>query len=675
MLDETNDNLPQADGTLENPAMQTPEIGTEEDTITLNSAEVEEDEIVEAENVVVLTPEEVQDDSMITEEPSAMQTTTEVESEDVEETQSDTDDEAEHHEIPTKNYENLSMDELVMEMEQLLEGNQINKIKTQIEDIKKEFLSQYHHLLDEKREEFVEQNPETTEQFEYHLPAKAKFDQAYSQYREKKNAHFKKLQGDLQGNLDKRLEIVESMKTLINPAESMQDTLKHFNELRDQWKNIGPIPKDKYNHVWNNYHFHVENFYDYLHLDREARDLEFKHNLELKQKLVERAEALEYEPDTNTAFRALQGFHRMWKEEIGPVGKEHREEIWNQFSAATKKIHDRKDALNDEIKQREVTNLEIKQAIVAKIEELAQTKVNSHALWLKQADVVEGLRNDFFNAGKVPAESNEATWSTFKNAVRSFNILKNGFYKDLKKDQHDNLVKKTVLLEKALELKDSTDFETTTPIMMKIQDEWKTIGHVPRKNSDIIWKEFRGACNAYFENLKEQRSEVNQEEELAFAKKQELLEAVKAVELVGEHKADLDTIKSHIESWKAVGHVPRNKRHIDGKFNKVLDGLFEKLNVSRKDSEMLRFNNRVEHLAGEDGGRKLENEKIFIMRKIEEIQNEIFQLENNIQFFANAKNAKKENPIVAEVRKNIEKHKESMDIWKDKLKQLRQIAQ
>ena len=657
MLDETNDNLPKADGTLEPTALQTPENGTEE-------------------NVIVLTPEEIQDDTIVTEEPLPHQVTTEItsETEDVEETQSDVDDEVETHEIPTKNYENLSMDELVVEMEHLLELDQINKIKTQIEDIKKEFLSQYHHLLDEKREEFLEQNPETTEQFEYHLPAKAKFDQVYSQYRDKKNTHFKKLQNDLQGNLDKRVEIVEAMRNLINPAESMQDTLKHFNELRDRWKNIGPIPKDKYNHVWNNYHFHVENFYDYLHLDREARDLEFKHNLELKQKLVERAEALEHEPDTNTAFRALQGLHRIWKEEVGPVGKDHREEIWEKFSVATKKIHDRKDALNDEIKQREVTNLEIKKAIVAKLEELATTKVDSHINWLKQADIVESLRNDFFNAGKVPAESNEETWTTFKNAVRSFNILKNSFYKDMKKDQHDSLVKKTALLEKAIELKDSTDFAATTPIIMRIQDEWKSIGHVPRKNSEAMWQEFRGACNAYFENLKAQRSEVNEEEEQNFAKKQELLEAVKTVVLVGEHKADLDTIKTHIEAWKSVGYVPRNKRHIDGKFNKVLDGLFEQLNVSKKDSEMVRFANRVEHLAGEDDGRKLENEKIFIMRKIDEIKTEIFQLENNIQFFSSAKNAKKENPIVLEVRKNIERHRESMDVWKDKLKQLREIA-
>lgn len=654
MLDETNDNLPQADGTTEITAIQTPANGDES-------------------NVVELTTEEVQDETVLVETPLPHQMATESENEDVEETVSDTDDETEHQEIAAKNYENLSMEDLVVEMEHLLELNQINKIKTQVEDIKKEFLSQYHHLLDEKKEAFLEQNPETTEQFEYHLPAKVKFDQVYNQYRSQKNAHFKKLQSDLQGNLEKRSEIVEAMKTLINPAESMQDTLKHFNELRDQWKHIGPIPKDKYNHVWNNYHFHVENFYDYLHLDREARDLEFKHNYELKQKLVERAEALELEPDTNNAFKVLQGLHRMWKEDIGPVGKEHREEIWEKFSTATKKIHDRKDTLNEEIKQKEVNNLEIKLTIVAKIDELAQIKVDSHSLWLKQADTVEGLRNDFFNAGKVPSEQNEATWSTFKNAVRTFNILKNSFYKDLKKDQHDNLVKKTILLEKAIALKDSTDFATATPIMMQIQDEWKTIGHVPRKNSDSIWKEFRGACNAYFENLKLQRSELNQEEEQAFDKKRDYLETVKATALVGEHKQDLDMIKVHIEMWKTFGRVPRNKGHIEGKFNKILDGLFEQLNGSRKESEMVRFSNRVEQMAGDGDGRKLENEKIFIIRKIDEIKNEIFQLENNIQFFASAKNAKKENPIVVEVRKNIQRHKESMDVWKDKLKQLRDV--
>lgn len=660
MLDETNDNLPKADGTLETTAFQPVE--------NEQSLEKENDE-----NHIVLTPEEIANDTLTVEIPLPHQEVENAATEEVEETQSDTDDEIDEQ-VESKNYENLSMDELVIEMEQLLAVNQINKIKTQVEEIKKEFLSQYQHFIDEKKEEFLEHNSDATEEFEYHLPVKTKFDGLFNQYRTQKNAHFKKLQNDLHGNLAKREEIVEEMRTLINPAESMQDTLKHFNDLRERWKNIGPIPKDKYNHVWNNYHFHVENFYDYLHLDREARDLEFKHNLELKQKLVERAEALEFEPDTNQAFRVLQGLHRIWKEEVGPVGKDHREEIWDKFSAATKKIHDRKDALNEEIKNREINNLATKKQIIEKIEQLSQTKNTAHSHWLKQADTVEQLRTAFFNAGKVPAEENEATWSAFKNAVRSFSIAKNGFYKEMKKEQNDNLIKKTALLEKAIQLKDSTDFVVTTPIMMQIQEDWKTIGHVPRKNADTIWKEFRAACNFYFEKLKEQRSELNQEEELAFEKKREYLEVVKGTTLVGEHKKDLDMIKVHIEQWKTFGRVPRNKGHIEGKFNKVLDGLFEQLNGSRKESEMVRFSNRVEQLAGEDGGRKLENEKIFIMRKIDEIKNEIFQLENNIQFFTNTKNAKKENSIVLEVRKNIERHKESVELWKEKLKQLREIT-
>lgn len=653
MLEETNDNLPKADGILES-------------TATPNA----ENETVD--NTIVLTPEQLQEDTLIVEEPLNNENHFDIE--EVEETQSDDDEDQHLLDIPVKNYENLSMEELVNEMEFLLRLNQINKIKTPMEEIKKEFLSQFHHFIDEKKQEFMEENPESTEAFEYHLPIKSKFDQVYTQYREEKNAHFKKLQSDLQGNLEKRLEIVEEMRNIINPAESMQDTLKRFNELRERWKNIGPIPKDKYNHVWNNYHFHLENFYDYLHLDREARDLEFKHNLEQKQKLVERAEALANDPDTNNAFRVLQGLHRMWKEEIGPVGKDVREEIWEKFSAATKKIHDRKDLLNEEIKQRELNNLEIKKGIVAQIEELAQTTVNSHALWLKQADIVESLRNDFFHTGKVPSDANEEIWNSFKNAVRAFNILKNSFYKDLKKDQQANLEKKLALLEKANELKNSTDFAATTPIMMQIQEQWKSIGHVPRKNSDEIWKNFKAACNFYFENLKEQRSEINQEEEKAYEKKKEFIETVKALTLTGEHKKDLETIKSHIETWKTLGRVPRNKGHIEGKFNKVLDHLFEQLNGSKKESEMIRFSNRVEQLAGEDSGRKLENEKIFIIRKIDELQNEIFQLENNIQFFTNTKNAKKENSIVIEVRKSIARHKESLDTWKEKLKQLREIT-
>ena len=248
--------------------------------------------------------------------------------------------------------------------------------------------------------------------------------------------------------------------------------------------------------------------------------------------------------------------------------------------------------------------------------------------------------------------------------------MKNSFYKDIKKDQNDNLSKKQALVAKAIELKDNADFATTTPLFKQIQEEWKTIGHVPRKFSDKLWAEFRGACNEYFEKLKEQKSEANAEEIEAFEKKKSYLENIKSFELIGEHKADLDAIKSHIETWKSFGKVPFARRHIEGKFNKILDALFEKLSSSKKDNEMVRYANRLDNLSGAENSRKLDNEKVFIIRKIEEVQSSLFQLENNIQFFGRAK---ADNPMVKEVMRNIEKQKEELATWKEKLKQLKSI--
>jgi hypothetical protein len=581
----------------------------------------------------------------------------------------------ERHDIPMLDYDTLSLESLVEELKNLVTNEKVMSIKDHVEEIKKSFLAKYYHLLEEKKEEFDAQNTDITEEFRYNSPEKTKFDQYYSLFRDNKNAHFKSLQTNLKTNLEDRLAIVEELKELINPQENIKDTLKHFNDLRDRWKNAGPIPKDKYNHVWNNYHFHIENFYDYLHLDREARDLDFKHNLEQKQKIVARVEELVNEADINKAFRELQDLHKIWKEDIGPVSREHRDEIWNKFSDLTKQMHDKREVLFENLRGTELENLEKKKEIIAKIEVLATEKVNAHSQWLTQIEKVEALRTAFFSAGKVPSEVNEETWAAFKTAVRNFNSFKNSFYKDIKKDQNNNLSRKTALVAKAKDLQESIDFAVTTPIMKQIQEEWKQIGHVPRKYSDKIWIEFKDACNHYFDKLKEQKNEENGEEVEAFDKKKAYLETLREFQLTGDHKTDLDAIKLHIETWKGFGRVPFPRRHIEGKFNKVLDALFEKLSLSKKDSEMMRFSNRVGNLSDNNDTRKLEGEKIFLMRKIDEIKNEIFQLENNIQFFTNTRNAKKENSIVLEVRKNIEKHKEELEVLKDKLKQVRNLNQ
>nr|WP_315163920.1 DUF349 domain-containing protein [uncultured Flavobacterium sp.] len=643
MLEEKNDNLPMAEGSLVN-----------------NSTESAASETPVLENTVV--PE--------TENQTVLDAIAETNAE-----ESEDETLKERHDIPMQDYDALPLESLVEELKNLVTNEKVMSIKDHVEEIKKAFLTKYNHLIEEKKEEFLAENQDPNEEFQYHSPLKTKFDQLYSIFKDNRNIHFKSLQTNLKTNLENRLAIVEELKELINPQENIKDTLKQFNDLRERWKNAGPIPKDKYNHVWNNYHFHVENFYDYLHLDREARDLDFKHNLEQKQKIVTRVEELLKEADVNKAFRELQDLHRIWKEDIGPVSREHRDEIWNKFSDLTKQMHDKREVLFENLRGTELENLEKKKEIIAKIEVLATEKVNAHSQWLTQIEKVEALRNAFFSAGKVPADLNEQTWAAFKTAVRNFNSFKNSFYKDIKKDQNDNLSKKTALVAKAKELQESVDFAATTPIMKQIQEEWKQIGHVPRKYSDKIWKEFKDACNHYFDKLKEQKNEENGEEVEAFDNKKAYLEKLRAFQLTGDHKTDLDAIKLHIETWKNFGKVPFPRRHIEGKFNKILDALFEKLSLSKKDTEMMRFSNRMDHLSESNDTRKLDNEKIFLMRKIEEVQNEIFQLENNIQFFTNTRNAKKENSIVLEVRKNIAIHKESLDVWKEKLKQLRNLKQ
>lgn len=697
MLDEKNDNLHNADGNEITGAGDTFENGyLPGDKVTDNSDLPEDSEdlkvLHETEGQLPFAPEALTgraEEEVAEAEPEviAAETASEVTPEDAAQTEEttatqDTDSPAieshdeEHHdedhaeEVP--DYSALSMEQLTEELGKLADAEKVMSVKNRVEEVRREFYSKYNHFIEDKKDEYANDNNGDTTDFEYNLPLKGTFDGLYYQYRDKKNSHFKKQQNDQKGNLDKRLAIIEELKALADAGSTVKDSIKQVNELRERWKNAGPIPRDKYNHVFNNFHFHIERFYDHLHLDREARDLDFKHNLEQKLKIIARVEELVEDTDVNKAFRELQALHKIWKEEIGPVSRDHREEIWNRFSELTRQLHDKREALYARLREGEVENLESKQDIIARINAIASEKIAVHSAWQGQIDRIEALRDEFFKTGKVPQEVNESTWAAFKDAVRNFNAVKNSFYKDIKKDQQTNLNRKLALVEKANTLKESDDFAGTTAVMKQIQDEWKTIGHVPRKYSDVVWKDFKAACNHYFDRLHAHRNEANGEELEAFEKKKDYLESLKDFELTGNHKEDLDAIKKHIENWKTFGRVPQARRHIEGKFNKILDALFDKLSLSKKETEMVKFSNRLEQLSGSDDTRKLENEQVFIMRKIDEVQAEIFQLENNIQFISNAK---ADNPFVKEVYKSIDRHKEELKTWKDKLKQIRTLNQ
>ncbi|MDX1602596.1 MAG: DUF349 domain-containing protein [Salinimicrobium sediminis] len=583
----------------------------------------------------------------------------------------DSEDETTHerHGIEKKDYHAMSKEALVAELEKLLKKEKVQAIKEHVEEIKVEFNAKFDEEVEEKKEEFLAEGGNIID-FHYSTPLKKQFNSLYFDYKENRNKYYQQLKQDLNKNLEKRLEIIEELKGLLDVEENINTTYKHFKDLQDRWKTAGPIPRDKYNTVWNTYHHHVENFYDFLHLNREFRDLDFKHNLEQKLKIISRAEELTQEPDTNRAFRELQMLHKMWKEDLGPVEKEYREDIWQKFSEATKQIHDKRQQYFEQLEKEFEKNLEKKQEIIARIREIADGSYTSHKQWQQKITEVEALREAFFNAGKVPKQVNDETWKKFKEAVRTFNRNKNAFYKNQKKEQYDNLEKKQELVKLAEEHKDSEDFKATTPIMKKIQADWKNIGHVPRRDSDKIWKKFKAACNHYFDRLHASRNEENKEENEAFEQKRELLDKLKNQELSGDRKKDLPVIKSYIEEWKKLGRVPQSKRYIEGKFNRALDHAFDKLDMDKKQTEMLKYENKVQALEDADDSRKLNNEHYFLTKKIEETKAEIRQLENNLQFFSNVDD---KNPLVQDVHKNIRDHKEQLKIWKEKLEKVKSL--
>jgi len=575
----------------------------------------------------------------------------------------------ERHTIEVKDYDSMSLDALTIELERLVKNEKVQAIKNHVEQINTEFKTKFQALLDEKKEEFLSDGGNEID-FYYSSPVQKRFKETYKDYKSKLHDHYKSFEQNLKQNLADKLEIIEELKGLINIEENINTTYKHFKELQERWRNTGPIPRDKYNNAWNSYHHHVEMFYDFLHLNRDLRDLDFKHNLDKKLKIIERAEELANDDNVMHAFRELQELHKMWKEELGPVDREHREEIWNRFKNSTKIINDKRQKYYQEIDKVYEKNLDKKLEIIASIETIGAENVNSHSIWQKKIKEIESLRDAFFNAGKVPAKVNEETWAKFKDAVRTFNKKKNAFYKGLKKEQYTNLQKKLELIKIAEDNKDNEDIATTTALMKKIQSDWKKIGHVPRKDSDKIWKQFKTACNHFFDKLHASRNAANKVEIEAYNQKNTLLDSIKSLKLSGDKDKDLVVIKNLISEWKNLGRVPHDKRFIEGKFNKSLDELFSKLKMDKNDIELIKFENKLEVLSHEDDNQNLDNERTFIRKKIDELKSQINQLENNLQFFTNVND---DNPLVKDVHNNIKTHKEELKLWKTKLSKIKEL--
>ncbi|WP_235869067.1 DUF349 domain-containing protein [Polaribacter aquimarinus] len=566
-------------------------------------------------------------------------------------------------ETPTIDYTILSLKDLVTELKKVLSNNPVQKVKSQVEGIKSTFNQKFGTLLAEKKAAFLEAGGNSID-FQFSSPVKSEYNKLLSDYKKQRDAYYKNLEKELSVNLEKRLTVIEQLKDLIVNADT-STMYKSFRELQEFWRTIGPVPKNHYNDTWKTYHHHVERFYDLLHLSNDFRDLDFKHNLEEKLKIIEKAEALAEEADINVAFKKLQDLHKTWKEDIGPVSQEMREEVWHKFSSATKKIHDRRHEYFREMRSKYKDIIEKKLEVIAKINTYDSSNNKSHNDWQKSIKEIESLRQEYFNAGKLPYNKSEEVWQKFKAATKKFNSAKNIFYKHEKSGQQENLQKKIALIEIAESLKDSEDWETTTNTMKKIQSDWKKIGHVPRKFSDDIWKRFKGACNHYFDRFHQQKNSLNKEQQGVVDAKKAFLDEVKEMK-----KPSKDKVIEVINKWRDLGNLPRNARHLEGKFNKQVDKLLEGLSLGKQEMVMMKFTNVVDGYIANNDVRKLDSEQFFVRKKIDEVVKEIQQLENNLSFFSNAKD---DNPLVLNVKSKVEEFKNDLSIWKEKLSYLRKL--
>ena len=555
----------------------------------------------------------------------------------------------------------MTMELLLAELKTILNNHEVHEIKRNIDLIKKEFNVKYSQLLQETKKVFLEAGNESID-FHFDNPLKEEFETLYGEYASTRRKYYIELDTTLKHNLTARTAIIEELKNLIDNGDSSV-MYKDFKNLQLRWNEIGAVPRNRYNDTWKTYQHHVERFYDLLHINKDLRDLDFRHNLEEKQKIIIVAEELFKSEDIEHAFRELQMLHKVWKE-LGPVDREHRDVVWDQFSNLTKGIHDKRQDFYKGLKEGFEENIVKKEQVIAAIKAIDFTQNKTHSDWQKCITKIEQYRKEFIEITNIPRKKNDELWNKFKDATRTFNKGKNDFYKDIKNEQQDNLSLKIQLVEKAKALKDSEDLEKTAEVLKKIQLDWKKIGHVPKKYSDKLWKEFKDACNDFFNRYHKIQDADNQEQLVSFSKKKEFFEQFK-VRVETDEEIAYEELKEIINEWRNLGSLPHNLKHIEIKFNKLLDKVFGKLSIDSNTKEMLKFKNIMESFLQQKNYRKLENEQLFLRKKIDEITREVQQLENNISFISNVT---EENPLVKNVRKNIAKGNENLELWKEKLK-------
>lgn len=577
------------------------------------------------------------------------------------------------HKNEKADYSTYSQIELVNALRELLDNKGDHDIKDDVEAIKSAFYKLVKDEADEQEKQFLEDGGDEEEFEPEENPYEQDIKDLLKRYRQIRHEFNKKLEQEKELNLQIKYDIIEEIKSLIHKEESINKTFQEFRDLQQRWREIGLVPQAKMKDLWDTYHFHVENFYDYIKINKELRDLDLKKNLEMKIRLCEQAEELLLETNTIKAFNHLQKLHERWRE-IGPVPRENKDDIWERFKAATAKINKKHQEYFEGRKNEQKKNLEAKRALCEQVEEINEMELTSHKEWGEKSKEVVNLQKVWRTIGFAPRKDNNKIYKRFREACDKFFDAKREFYSKNKELQQNNLQLKTELCMQAEALKDSEDWRKTTQDLINIQKQWKEIGPVPRKQSDTLWKRFRAACDYFFEKKSEHFSSIDTEQEDNLKEKEELIKEVEAFKSTGDADEDLRNLKDFQRRWTEIGHVPiKRKDDIQKQFRNAINKLFDDLKLDESKRNLLNFRTKIASFSESSRGQnKMRLERDKYMTKLKQLENDLVLLDNNIGFFAKSKNAE---TLIEDVKRKIEQTRDKIEFLKDKIRVIDEMDQ
>lgn len=536
--------------------------------------------------------------------------------------------------------------------------------KEEVDHLKTVFYKMHVAERDEKQRQYLEAGGDPEKYQVLPDEDEKEFKAAMGVIREKRATLFMQQEAEKQENLKRKQEIIEKIKAMATSPDEANKSFQDFKALQQEWKEIKAVPAEKANELWRNYQLYVEQFYDLLNLNREAREYDFKKNLEIKTKLCEAAEKLAEESDVISAFHQLQELHQQYRE-AGPVAKELREEIWARFKAASTVINKKHQQHFEGLREKEEENLRRKTELCEKVEAIAQEENKSASDWEKHTKEIIAIQTEWKTIGFAPQKMNVKIFERFRAACDDFFSRKAEFFKQMKERMAENARKKKALVEKAQALADSTEWKSTSDKLIALQKEWKTIGTAPKKVGDQLWNDFLSACNRFFEARNAANAGVRNEEHANLSKKREIIEKLKAV--AGEKAEDLqEKVQQLVEEYSAIGHVPfKEKDKLYKEYHDIVDKLFSDLHISNAKRRLDNFKSNLKNVA-KRGEEALDNERGRLMRRYEQLKQEVQTYENNLGFL-NA-SSKKGNSLIDEMNRKVQKLKDEAKLVREKIK-------